>query len=99
MQFGRTGPHRLVGLARKRCGLHLRNAQDIQTAIDDVGTFHAREPFDDTDRELREDRINGMDMSDTEKITYSVLNKELKAIVWLGALLGGIIGLANIIIL
>ncbi|MBR3519940.1 MAG: DUF445 family protein [Paludibacteraceae bacterium] len=50
-------------------------------------------------KKIVEDRINGMDMSDTEKITYSVLNKELKAIVWLGALLGGIIGLANIIIL
>jgi len=50
-------------------------------------------------KKIVEDRINGMGMSDTEKITYSVLNKELKAIVWLGALLGGIIGLANIIIL
>ena len=50
-------------------------------------------------KKIVEDRINGMDMSDTEKITYSVLNKELRAIVWLGALLGGIIGLANIIIL
>lgn len=38
------------------------------------------------------DRINELDMEESERIILSVMNKELRAIVWLGALLGGIIG-------
>lgn len=41
------------------------------------------------------DRINEMDMEESERIILSVMNKELRAIVWLGALLGGIIGTIN----
>lgn len=50
-------------------------------------------------QKIVENRINDMDMADTEKITHTMLNKELKAIVWLGALLGGILGLVNILFL
>lgn len=50
-------------------------------------------------QKIVETRINDMNVADTEKITYTVLNRELKAIVWLGALLGGIIGTFNIIFL
>lgn len=50
-------------------------------------------------QKIVENRINEMDIAETEKITYSVLNKELKAIVWLGALLGGILGTVNLIFL
>lgn len=39
-----------------------------------------------------EDRINEMDVNETEKLILKVMNKELKAIVWLGALLGLIMG-------
>ncbi len=50
-------------------------------------------------QKIVENRINEMEIAETEKITYSVLDKELKAIVWLGALLGGILGTINLIFL
>ena len=42
------------------------------------------------------ERINEMDMDDTEKLILQVMNKELRAIVWLGALLGSLMGCVNI---
>lgn len=42
------------------------------------------------------ERINEMSMDETEKIIFEVMDKELKAIVWLGALLGTIMGCVNI---
>lgn len=42
-----------------------------------------------------ESRINEMDMNETEKIIFQVMDKELKAIVWLGALLGLLMGSIN----
>ena len=44
-----------------------------------------------------ENRINEMDMNETETIIFQVMDKELKAIVWLGALLGMIMGCINLI--
>lgn len=48
-------------------------------------------------KKIVEDRINEMDIQETEQLTYGVISHELRAIVLLGALLGGIIGLVNII--
>jgi len=45
-----------------------------------------------------EERINEMDMEETEKLIFQVMDKELRAIVWLGALLGMIMGSINVII-
>lgn len=45
-----------------------------------------------------EERINEMDMDETEKLIFQVMDKELKAIVWLGALLGMIMGSINMLI-
>ena len=45
------------------------------------------------------ERINEMDVNETEKLIFQVMNKELKAIVWLGALLGMIMGTINCFIL
>ena len=45
-----------------------------------------------------EERINAMDMDEAEGIVLDVMKKELKAIVWLGALLGAIMGTVNAII-
>lgn len=45
-----------------------------------------------------ESRINEMDMNETEKLIFQVMDKELKAIVWLGALLGAVMGCINILI-
>lgn len=44
------------------------------------------------------DRINEMDVNETEKLIFQVMNKELKAIVWLGALLGLVMGSINLCI-
>lgn len=45
-----------------------------------------------------ESRINEMDMLEMEKLILEVMDKELKAIVWLGALLGTIMGSVNLLI-
>lgn len=45
-----------------------------------------------------ESRINEMDMNETEKLISQVMDKELKAIVWLGALLGLLMGSINLLI-
>ncbi len=45
-----------------------------------------------------EDKINGYDARKLEDLVFSVMKKELRAIVWLGALLGFIMGFANVLI-
>ena len=45
-----------------------------------------------------EQRINEMDMDEAEAIIFNVMKKELRAIVWLGALLGSIMGTINALI-
>jgi uncharacterized membrane protein YheB (UPF0754 family) len=37
-------------------------------------------------------------MDETEKLIFQVMDKELKAIIWLGALLGMIMGSINVLI-
>ena len=44
------------------------------------------------------ERINEMDVNETEKLIFQVMDQELKAIVWLGALLGLVMGSINILI-
>ena len=46
-----------------------------------------------------EQRINDMDMDEAEAIILDVMKKELRAIVWLGALLGSIMGTLNMLVL
>ena len=43
-----------------------------------------------------EDKIQSMDMPTVEKLVLDVANNELYMLVWLGGLLGAIIGVANI---
>lgn len=43
-------------------------------------------------------RINEMDMNETERLIFQVMDKELKAVVWLGALLGMIMGCINLLV-
>ena len=45
------------------------------------------------------ERINEMDVNETEKLIFQVMDKELKAIVWLGAGLGFIMGSINCLML
>ncbi|HOJ08999.1 MAG TPA: DUF445 family protein, partial [Clostridiales bacterium] len=42
-----------------------------------------------------EDQINSYDVAFAEEIIIEIANKELKAITWLGALLGGIMGILS----
>lgn len=44
-----------------------------------------------------ESRINEMDVKESEKLILDVMNRELKAIVWLGALLGFVMGCVNLL--
>lgn len=44
------------------------------------------------------ERINEMDVNETEKLIFQVMDKELKAIVWLGALLGLVMGSINLVL-
>lgn len=44
------------------------------------------------------ERINEMYVNETEKLIFQVMDKELKAIVWFGALLGLVMGSVNILI-
>ncbi|CAK7067343.1 DUF445 family protein [Tissierella sp.] len=40
-----------------------------------------------------EDKVNSFDVDFTEELILDIANKELKAITWLGALLGGVLGI------
>ena len=51
----------------------------------------------DSSKIVRE-RINEMDVNETEKLIFQVMDKELKAIVWLGALLGLVMGSINLLL-
>ncbi len=51
----------------------------------------------DISKIIRE-RINELDVNETEKLIFQVMDKELKAIVWLGALLGLVMGSINILL-
>ena len=44
------------------------------------------------------ERINEMDVDETERLIFNIMSKELKAIVWLGAGLGLIMGFVNCLI-
>lgn len=44
-----------------------------------------------------ENRINEMDVEESERLILSVVNRELKALVWLGALLGFLMGGINLL--
>ncbi len=48
--------------------------------------------------EAVENKINTMDIAELETLVLQVMNKELKAIIWLGALLGFLMGIATLII-
>ena len=49
--------------------------------------------------QIIERRINEMDMMEAEQLIHDIAKKELKAIVWFGALLGFVIGLLNCFLL
>ena len=42
-----------------------------------------------------EDKINGYNIKEFEDLLFSIMKKELNAIIWLGALLGFVVGFLN----
>lgn len=48
--------------------------------------------------QMVQDKINDMDMVEFEKLIFSIMKKELNSIVYLGAAIGFIIGIINIVI-
>ena len=45
-----------------------------------------------------ENRLNEMDVAETERLILGVMKRELRAIVWLGALLGTLLGCVNAVV-
>lgn len=71
----------------------------IESIYRSVITDHLPKILDSVDiSKIVRDRINEMDVNETEKLIFQVMDKELKAIVWLGALLGLVMGSVNILI-
>ena len=65
----------------------------IMSAYRVIITEHLPRILQDIDiSSIIEQRINEMDMAEAEAIILDVMKKELRAIVWLGALLGSIMG-------
>ena len=44
------------------------------------------------------DKINGLDPAELETVIFGVMKKELRAIVYLGALLGFLMGFINLLL-
>lgn len=71
----------------------------IESVYRTVITGHLPKILDSIDiSKIVRERINEMDVNETEKLIFQVMDKELKAIVWLGALLGLVMGSINIFI-
>lgn len=71
----------------------------IESIYRSVITDHLPKILDSIDiSKIVRERINEMDVNETEKLIFQVMDKELKAIVWLGALLGLLMGSINILI-
>lgn len=71
----------------------------IESIYRSIITGHLPKILDSIDiSKIVRERINEMDVNETEKLIFQVMDKELKAIVWLGALLGLVMGSINLIL-
>ena len=71
----------------------------IESIYRSIITEHLPKILDSIDiSKIVRERINEMDVKETERLIFQVMDKELKAIVWLGALLGLVMGSINILI-
>ncbi len=71
----------------------------LATALSDIAADQSARILKSVDvRNLVRDRINELDMYAIEDIILRVMDKELKAVTWFGALLGGLMGLGQSII-
>lgn len=71
----------------------------IESVYHSIISEHLPKVLDTIDiSKIVRERINEMDVFETEKLIFQVMDKELKAIVWLGALLGLMMGSINLLI-
>ena len=79
---------------------HLRQAVNtIESIYRSIITEHLPKILQSIDiSKIVRERINEMDVNETEKLIFQVMDQELKAIVWLGALLGLVMGSINTLI-
>ena len=92
-------------LDKKVCDLLKGHDEQLAQAVNTVESLyrtvineHLPKILDSIDiSKIVRERINEMDVNETEKLILQVMNKELKAIVWLGALLGMIMGSINLL--
>lgn len=89
------------------CKLLEGHDEQLKQAVDTVESIyrsiindHLPKILDSIDiSKIVRERINEMDVNETEKLIFQVMDKELKAIVWLGAGLGFIMGSINCLML
>lgn len=71
----------------------------VESIYRSIITEHLPKILDSIDiSKIVRERINEMDVNETEKLIFLVMSKELKTIVWLGALLGLVMGSINILL-
>lgn len=71
----------------------------VESIYRSIITEHLPKILDSIDiSKIVRERINEMDVNETEKLIFQVISKELKTIVWLGALLGLVMGSINILL-
>ena len=73
-----------------------QTVDSIESIYRSIITEHLSKILESIDiSKIVRERINEMDVNETEKLIFQVMDKELKAIVWLGALLGLLMGCIN----
>lgn len=71
----------------------------VESIYRTVITEHLPRILDSIDiRRIVSERINEMDVDETETLIFHIMDKELNAIVWLGAALGTIMGCLNLLL-
>ena len=95
-----------VFLSKKVCVFLEEHEEQFSQAVNTIESIyctiiqeHLPQIIDTIDiSKIVRERINEMDVNETEKLILMVVDKELKAIVWLGAGLGTLIGCLNLLI-
>lgn len=93
-------------LNKKVCDLLKGHDEQLAQAVNTIESLyrtvineHLPKLLDSVDiSKIVRERINEMDVNETEKLIFQVMKKELKAIVWLGALLGMVMGSINMFV-